>query len=220
MVNFESFGNWITSHHDGLLLTVTAIYALLTYKLWKESGKQTEIQQAPYLILRFCRDENCWYVKNVGHGVATKIEVDGVNIYVTDMNIDWQFRFDSLEVLESQSEKIIRHRVFENGEEVTTTGKRLDITPYLFGMAPSAHKKNLVTKFNIKYQNILGQRYFLTIQIDDTEYRILKFSKGNFLHSCLDNGISLYRKTRARLITWWKRRKLTNAKKIRPGGDA
>jgi len=160
----------------GITALIVSIYTYLTYRLWKESKIQTDLAQTPYLILRFCRDKSCWFIKNIGLNTATKIEIEGQKIFLIDVKKCLELRFETIEILEPKEEKKVPYKAFEDGREQVS-----DIAPYFFSIIPSSKPKKGKNKFRITYKNILGQKFYFLISMGEDEYRIERFGKDKLI---------------------------------------
>ncbi|HLC17871.1 MAG TPA: hypothetical protein VJM57_02515 [Thermodesulfobacteriota bacterium] len=202
---------YITSEEKDILL-VTAlsvfVYTFFTYKLWKATKRQTDPLHTPYLKLRFSREDTSLYVKNVGHDIATKIQIEGEKLLLTDLEKSLELRFDMIEILEPGEEKIVPFRVFEDNK---TSNDRFGI--YFFTRAattstsPFRVRNRRSRNFRISFNNIFEQKYYYKTYLEEGEYRIKKFGKDNLLR-LLGHKIFLFLQgLKVRTEVWWKRRK-------------
>ncbi|MBI5888363.1 MAG: hypothetical protein HZB82_06610 [Deltaproteobacteria bacterium] len=187
-----------------LLLTalIVAYYTLITRNLWKESKVQTELQLSPYLILYFARAETRLSVKNVGKGIATKIDLEGERIITTDIEKELEIKFNSIEILLPNEERYFHYKTFEDGLEIEA-----DLGIYFFSRIPSENAMLQKRTFKLTYKNIFGQMYYNDVTLGADEYIIKKYGKNTlsiqYKHAILLKIQALI----VRIEVWWKRKK-------------
>lgn len=177
----------LISDKDILALTALSvfIYTGLTWLLWRATKRQTDILHTPYLVLRFSNEDkkSNFYIKNIGNDIATKICLEGERILVTDRNMHFEVKFDTVEMLEAGTEKSIRYKVFENGKRSAAD----DFAIYFFSLAAikkqspfDSEKQRKRRYIRITFNNIFGKKYYYKTYIEDGEYRVKKFGQNSF----------------------------------------
>jgi len=122
-------------------LIVLIIYTRETFKLRKETTKQTELQLRPFVILISNEQKSAYYFKNIGNGTAMKVNLK--SIVLKDIQYDfWEKDYlNPLELYALRLKKV-------NNENVTPC------SPYKYFQGESQE-----FSFTIEYENINNKKY-------------------------------------------------------------
>jgi len=134
--------------------------------------------------------------------------MEGQTILITDVSKKLEIRLAEISDLEPNEERKIPYTIFENGKE-SSAG---DFGIYFFSRAAIRRTSPFATKektpaFRVMFMNIFQQKYFLKIQIDDGEYKAIRFSKDNLLRKLLHEFFLLTQRMKVTIEVWFKRKK-------------
>lgn len=144
---------------------IIALYTIYTYKLFKETEKQTELSLRPFIVVYINGKD--FYVRNIGSGTAIDIEIK--DLYHHPQVIDWLFlRFDKINSLIFGEEKklnIILAGKEEDGSEFQKKDWSMEAT-----LRPEYAREDY--DLSIEYKNIVGKIYNTKIQIGKSGIKI------------------------------------------------
>ena len=152
---------------------VIAIYTGVTYKLWAESQRQTELQLRPFVILHVEHNTGAvhgsyksylTYVENLGNGTAVNVSVRQVKESATQSTYDFP---ESVPILTARQRLLIR--CYPGHEEGSPMLVSLGNLYYRDTQEPVV--------LRIEFKNIEGQCYYVeqTIVRNDLQFH---FGKG------------------------------------------
>lgn len=156
-----------------LLLTLFVIirYTYATFGLFKESQFQSELGISPFIILKFNNKTRHLIVKNIGKGLALNVQVTTFSIHFTERDLIWDLRFDPINYLETEEERILTYKAFEKGAEIRHAANFI-----YAALIPSEHKTKEY-ELQLFYNNSLGKPYFTRFVTGGNEIRIIEISK-------------------------------------------
>lgn len=134
-----------------LTLLVLVKYTYETYKLRRETEKQTELSQRPFIIIGYTPHEATFKLTNLGHGIALNVKIDDVCL-VREGPVKLSYIFPQIKIIPPDKECEIKDiKIDANGES------RIADTFDLGALFPeSAVRAFDVT---IRYNNLLGNGY-------------------------------------------------------------
>lgn len=162
-----------------LFLTFVAVfkYAKITKEMWTESvkqtkeiAKQTELQQAPYIVLDYKDNLIC---RNIGNSPAINVEVSSFE--AIDRNsgkLVFRINFPLLYVLEPKKEKILEPEIeFKDKDlEYIVEAQQWAGTKF-FPFFPEESKKDEYP-LTIEYKNIKNVLYRTSVNVKCREKKI------------------------------------------------
>lgn len=150
---------------------IVLVYTIVTYLLWRQSLKQTEINLMPIPVI-YARNipkevKKNFRIRNLGYGPMLNVKIDKFSLIVKDSKDKWTVKL-----------KVPVPNVLKCGEE-----RDLIVTTYLnrvikenFDMSP--HLDPEFAKFSIPlditFENIEGVKYTTTIGMGKGELSVVK----------------------------------------------
>ena len=146
-------------------LSVLIWYACETRGLRKETVKQTELSQRPYLILT-PTTTNFVYIENIGHGHALDVSIDILKIDT------FLYRFDPCHLVRLGKKVKVKKLLVSAGAETDERVRRLDSIglgfPYFIELD---NKKDY--PLTVRYENMEGTRYYTQLEVRVHERRVI-----------------------------------------------
>lgn len=206
----NSFLEIISKLDRNIILLLTALiiflYTYYTFRLWKESKAQTTLLQTPYLILRFDKSKREFYLKNIGKSIATKIVIEGSKTLMTDIEKEFEIKFNTIELLEPEKERPVEYKIYENGVEISDAKSRR-FAVYFFPIIPSSESyKNKKIIFRMTYKNIFGRTFYFDVLVAENEYRLKRFGKYGWGQKLRREIFLKLQGLKVRASVWYKRR--------------
>jgi hypothetical protein len=172
--------SWFVSPHGQAVIQASGIfilivYAFTTYKLWKESKKQTELSIAPFITIKYDNEKKQFYARNCGRGVAFNVEMGVFKLLVAEIKEPLLLKFDPIDFLEPSEQK-----PFEINK-----GTNPEWTDVLFyRISPDGHKKEDYTFF-IQYKNTLGHQYYTEISTGKSGIRVVRIYRSGIINALI-----------------------------------
>jgi hypothetical protein len=160
----------------GLTLIIIGRYTMASFGILKETKFQTDLMISPIIIVTFDKEKDIFVIKNIGKGIALNIMIDSFTLFLTDMNVVWVLKFDSLNLLEPNGQENLNYKTFENGKEIQGTGENI-LYAYI---TPSDYGKEDY-ELAVQYQNSLGHKYYTRLTTGKSGVKILEISKKKLL---------------------------------------
>src|SRR5215813_10359799 len=152
---WQTIALWVTA-------IVVGIYTYLTWRLWKEAQRQTELQLRPFVIFEATRDD--LQVKNIGNGTALNVRVRDIQLSEQNMSLGQIASFSRPIpiLLKGESASISCDKLLINDEVIRGASAQkwvLDILRPIIEIAkPSEFFRPEIT---IEFENAEMQRYFV-----------------------------------------------------------
>lgn len=175
-----------------IVLSITALimllYALETWQMRKEMGRQTELQLNPFVMPVVWHDANTQKprikLKNIGCGIALNIRIEPLSI--GDKDRYWRHEFDKVTALEKGKEAEVLYDFYSGNqpssdptsEATGRLGSQAGSFPADSLMLATSHPNAYINPFpklggtkklTIVFEDTEGAAYHLTVHLDPIE---------------------------------------------------
>lgn len=128
-----------------------AVYAFLTYRMFKQTVKQTNLLVRPFLAIEPSHRAGQYRVRNVGNGTAIGVKLENV-IVVIESGGRLEFEFKQIDLIPTREDRDLGCEVLLNGKPVA-----YEDFPFATYVSPLNRKETFDLKLD--FQDIQQNKY-------------------------------------------------------------